>query len=143
MLGTLIAVQTREDEPEVGGRGPNTLPSQGSPLTKALNSWNERQALRLVKTARPNYRLPIRNDSNANKMCLNIKKRKGCWNQALQEISALVCYCSIIHTSQDMDATWCPSVEGWIKKTCHRQTMDYYSALEEGNPVSRDNMDIT
>ena len=35
----------------------------------------------------------------------------------------------------------CPLMDEWIKKMWHKNTMEYYSAIKELNPVICDNMD--
>jgi hypothetical protein len=39
-------------------------------------------------------------------------------------------------------AKWkCPSMDEWIKKMWYMYTVEYYSAIKEGNPIICDDMD--
>ena len=40
-------------------------------------------------------------------------------------------YCSIIHSSWDMEQHKCPLVDEWIKNTCYLQIMEWYSTLKK------------
>ena len=40
-------------------------------------------------------------------------------------------HCSTAYSSQDMEATHCPSTEEWIKKRWYMYTMEYYSAVKK------------
>ena len=40
-------------------------------------------------------------------------------------------HCSTVYSSQDMEATYCPSTEEWIKKLWYIYTMEYYSAIKK------------
>ena len=51
-----------------------------------------------------------------------------------------ICYthvnCSIIHNSQEVEATKCLSMDDWIKKMCYIHTMEYYAALKKKEILS-------
>ena len=40
-------------------------------------------------------------------------------------------HCSTVYSSQDMEATECPSTDEWIKKMWYIYTMEYYSAIKK------------
>ena len=40
-------------------------------------------------------------------------------------------HCSLIYSSQDMEATKCPLMDKWMKKICCIYTMEYYSAIKK------------
>ena len=40
-------------------------------------------------------------------------------------------HCSTIYNSQNMEATYCPSTDKWIKEMWHIYTMEYYSAIKK------------
>ena len=39
-------------------------------------------------------------------------------------------HCCTIYNSQDMEATKCPSTEGWIRKMWYIYKLEYYSAIK-------------
>jgi hypothetical protein len=40
---------------------------------------------------------------------------------------------SSVHSSQDPDQPRCPSTDEWLKKTCNRYTMEFYSAAKNNH----------
>ena len=44
--------------------------------------------------------------------------------------------CSTIYNSQDMEATYCPLTEEWIKKMWYIYTLEYYSAIKKNEIMS-------
>ena len=44
-------------------------------------------------------------------------------------------HCCIVFNRQDMEVTWCPSTDEWVKKRWYIYTMECYSAIKNKNEI--------